>query len=215
MEKIRSKCDELMNAYNDVSKSNDEKENELRQLYQQVRVAGENTTSFSLEHDKLVEELNEKRIILQEEKTVTDKLKSQLKTLSSKVAETVRKISSFAKKSSTQKESLHEEVKQLKANLTEKTEQLTAFKNGRLETLQEELKQRQTQAEEGKNMQATLLQKYQWLRNKIIKHQQQQQMQASTEVAEIKVGISEKVVEGGLGEGIRVKVIDVDVVDSK
>ena len=40
-------------------------------------------------------------------------------------------------------------------------------------------------------------------------------MQASTEVAEMKVGISEKVVEGGLGEGIRVKVIDVDVVDSK
>ena len=215
MEKIRSKCDELMNAYNDVSKSNDEKENELRQLYQQVRVAGENTTSFSLEHDKLVEELNEKRIILQEEKTVTDKLKSQLKTLSSKVAETVRKISSFTKKSSTQKESLHDEVKQLKANLTEKTEQLTAFKNGRLETLQEELKQRQTQAEEGKNMQAKLLQKYQWLRNKIIKHQQQQQMQASTEVAEMKVGISEKVVEGGLGEGIRVKVTGVDVVDSK
>ena len=215
MEKIRSKYDVLMNAYNDVSKSNNEKESELRQLYQQVRVAGENTTSFSLEHDKLVEELNEKRIILQEEKTVTDKLKSQLKTLSSKVAETVRKISSFTKKSSTQKEPLHDEVKQLKANLTEKTEQLTAFKNGRLETLQEELKQRQTQAEEGKNMQAKLLQKYQRLRNKIIKHQQQQQMQASTEVAEMKVGISEKVVEGGLGEGIRVKVTGVDVVDSK
>ena len=131
------------------------------------------------------------------------------------MAETVRKISSFTKKSSTQKESLRDEVKQLKANLTEKTEQLTAFKNGRLETLQEELKQRQTQAEEGKNMQAKLLQKYQRLRNKIIKHQQQQQMQASTEVAEMKVGISEKVVEGGLGEGIRVKVTGVDVVDSK
>ena len=182
MEKIHNKYDELMNAYNDVTKSNDEKENELRQLYQQVRVADENTTSFSLEHEKLMEELNAKRIILQEEKNVTEKLKSQLKTLSSKVAETVRKISSFTKKSSTQKESLRNEVKQLKANLAEKTERLTAFKNGRLETLQEELKQRQTQAEEGKNMQAKLLQKYRRLRRKIITHQQQQQVQASTEV---------------------------------
>ena len=136
-----------MNAYNDVTKSNDEKENELRQLYEQVRVADVNTTSFSLEHEKLVEELNEKRIILQEEETVTDKLKIQLKTLSSKVAETVRKISSFTKKSSTQKESLRDEVKQLQANYAEKTERLSAFKNGRLETMQEELKQKQTQAE--------------------------------------------------------------------
>ena len=136
-----------MNAYNDVTKSNDEKENELRQLYEQVRVADVNTTSFSLEHEKLVEELNEKIIILQEEETVTDKLKIQLKTLSSKVAETVRKISSFTKKLSTHKESLRDEVKQLQANYAEKTERLSAFKNGRLETMQEELKQKQTQAE--------------------------------------------------------------------
>ena len=165
-----------MKAYNDVTKSNDEKENELRQLYEQVRVADVNTTSFSLEHEKLVRELNEKRIILQEEETVTDKLKNQLKTLSSKVAETVRKIFSFTKKSSTQKESLCDEVKQLQANYAEKTERLTAFKNGRLETLQEELKQKQTQAEVGKNVQAKLLQKYRRLRSNIIKHQQQQQV---------------------------------------
>lgn len=204
-----------MNAYNDVTKSNDEKENELRQLYEQVRVADVNTTSFSLEHEKLVGELNEKRIVLQEEETVTDKLKNQLKTLSSKVAETVRKISSFTKKSSTQKESLCDEVKQLQANYAEKTERLTAFKNGRLETLQEELKQKQRQAEVGKNVQAKLLQKYRRLRSNIIKHQQQQQVQDSAEVEDMKAGSSEKVVEGGLGESIRVKVTGVGVVDSK
>ena len=204
-----------MNAYNDVTKSNDEKENELRQLYEQVRVADVNTTSFSLEHEKLVGELNEKRIVLQEEETVTDKLKNQLKTLSSKVAETVRKISSFTKKSSTQKESLCDEVKQLQANYAEKTERLTAFKNGRLETLQEELKQKQRQAEVGKNVQAKLLQKYRRLRSNIIKHQQQQQVQDSAEVEDMKAGSSEKGVEGGLGESIRVKVTGVGVVDSK
>ena len=204
-----------MNAYNDVTKSNDEKENELRQLYEQVRVADVNTTSFSLEHEKLVGELNEKRIVLQEEETVTDKLKNQLKTLSSKVAETVRKISSFTKKSSIQKESLCDEVKQLQANYAEKTERLTAFKNGRLETLQEELKQKQRQAEVGKNVQAKLLQKYRRLRSNIIKHQQQQQVQDSAEVEDMKAGSSEKVVEGGLGESIRVKVTGVGVVDSK
>ena len=215
MEKIHNKYDELMNAYNDVTKSNDEKENELRQLYEQVRVADVNTTSFSLEHEKLVKELNEKIIILQEEETVTDKLKIQLKTLSSKVAETVRKISSFTKKSSTHKESLRDEVKQLQANYAEKTERLSAFKNGRLETMQEELKQKQTQAEVWKNVQAKLLQKYRRLRSNIIKHQQQQQVQDSAEVEDMKAGSSEKVVEGGLGESIRVKVTSVGVVDSK
>ena len=64
-------------------------------------------------------------------------------------------------------------------------------------------------------MQAKLLQKYRRLRSNIIKHQQQQQVQDSAEVEDVKAGSNEKVVEGGLGESIRVKVTSVGVVDSK